>query len=314
LLLAISVVPLMCGVSARVNTPPAIVPLAAWLIALWFAVTGRRALRPRALVTVSVLFLLALLTVTKLFDRAIITRGSGSYTRSLQFAFFHDLAGIAVRTGDLRLPSHVYRALPNMTLSIIRAAYDPADVNLLIYNSAWDSSAFLTSDRAEFFELVRVWASAIAAHPGAYLRRRANAVAAGFQIQGVYYPFHTGIHPNDLGLEFVRRPLYERVTYWLSKTRGVFFRGWLFGCVAILVVVTGVRLRRWNAVAVCASGLFYVAPYVVVTTGADFRYIWWLIVSTIIGALLLLFDRSSLSGNAGSDLAVSSVACGHSAR
>ena len=41
LLLAISIVPLMCGLSARVNALPAIVPLAAWLIALWFGVGGR---------------------------------------------------------------------------------------------------------------------------------------------------------------------------------------------------------------------------------------------------------------------------------
>jgi len=162
---------------------------------------------------------------------------------------------------------------------------------LLIYNPAWGAKAFLTTDRAEFLDLVRVWASAVAAHPGAYLRRRADALAASLQVRGVYYPFHTGIDPNDLGLTFVRRPVYERVTSWLYETRGVFFRGWLFGCIAILGVAAGVKLRRWSAVAVWASGLLYVAPYVVITTGSDFRYIWWLIVATLIGALLLGCDR-----------------------
>ena len=67
------------------------------------------------------------------------------------------------------------------------------------------------------------------AHPGAYLARRADALASILQIRGVYYPFHTGIAPNDLGLEFVRGPVYDRVTSWLYDTRGFFFRGWLFG-------------------------------------------------------------------------------------
>ena len=67
LLLAISIVPLMCGLSARVNALPAIVPLAAWLIALWLGVAGRRAIRPRAFVTVLLFFVLGLLTFSKLF-------------------------------------------------------------------------------------------------------------------------------------------------------------------------------------------------------------------------------------------------------
>ena len=144
-----------------------------------------------------------------------------------------------------------------MTVDVIRAAYDPADVNLLIYNGAWSScrsgemcsSAFLTKDRAEFFELLRLWASAIAAHPGAYLGRRADALASSLQVRGVHYPFHTGIDPNDLNLEFAPGPVYERVTSWLYETRGLFFRGWLFACIAIVIVAIGVRLRRWSAVA-----------------------------------------------------------------
>ena len=43
--------------------------------------------------------------------------------------------------------------------------------------------------------------------------------------------------------------------------------------------------------------------------GADFRYIWWLIVSTLIGALLFAFDRSSLSTDAGAGQQSERVAC-----
>lgn len=294
-LLALSVVPLWCGLSARVNAPPAVVPLAVWLVTLWYGVAVRRTIEQRVVAVTAILLLVGLFAASKLFDRAVIATGSGSYARAMQFAIFHDLAGIAVSTGDLRLPVHVYRALPSMSLDVIRQVYDPADVNLLIYNPQWDSTAFLTTDRTEFVELVRLWVGAIRAHPGAYVGRRADALAAGLQIRGVHYPFHIGIDPNDLGLQFEHSRLYDGVTTWLNDTRGIFFRGWAFALVALGVVVAGAKRRHWSAVAVCASGLFYIVPYVAFTIGADFRYVWWLVVSTLIGILLFAREEGGRS-------------------
>lgn len=298
-LLAAALVPLWCGLALRTNGFPAIVPLTGWLIALWFSVTARRPPRTLSFLTVWVLVLLILTAGWRVFSRAVVSGGSGAPTRSLQFALFHDLAGIAVRSGDLRLPSYVYRSLPHFDLDTVRAVYDPADVNRFVYNPRWRIDMFITQDPAEFQELVRVWRGAIAAHPSAYLGRRAEALATILQIHGVFYPFHKGIDPNDLGLRFVPRPLYERVTAGLDATRGIFFRGWLFGLGAIIVVILGWRRQRWSALAVCASGLCYVAPYSIVTTGSDFRYIWWMVVATLIGALLLAFERQPSYGSPG---------------
>ncbi len=290
--LLFSIVPLFCGLSARPNALLAVMPLTAWLVVSWLGLEGRR-IRVRQLVTCVALLLAVLIAAGMLFERAVITIGSGASARALQFSFLHDLAGMAVQTGDLRLPARVYRAVPGLNLKVIRELYDPADVNRLIYSGRWEPSAFLTTDNAEFLELIRIWGRAVRAHPGAYLRRRAEAVSAGFQVRGVYYPFHTGIDPNDLGLRFVRGPVYEGITRWLLNYNGVFFRGWSFAVVASLVVAVGAKLRRWSAVAVCTSGLLYVMPMAVITTGADFRYIWWLVVSTLIGFLLFVGDPLS---------------------
>src|SRR4030095_3371160 len=51
-----------------------------------------------------------------------------------------------------------------------------------------------------------------------------------------------------------------------------------------------VRRGNWSAAAVTSSGVLYVLPYVVLSSGADFRYIWWLVVATLVGVVLLLFD------------------------
>ncbi|MBL0171639.1 MAG: hypothetical protein IPP90_13095 [Gemmatimonadaceae bacterium] len=286
-ILVASILPLFSAMSIRLNALPAIIPLVVWLVALWIRVAKQRAARPRTLVSVSILLLLGMLTTSIVLSRMIAVRDSGGITRALQFSLFHDLAGIAVLTGDLRLPPHVYRSIPNIDLSLVRASYDPADVARLIYNPRWHSEDFLTTGRAEFRELVHVWQGAIAAHPRAYVRRRLDAVATILQIDSVYYPFHTGIDANDLGLKFVRGPMYDRATSWLYATRGIFFRSWVFAIIAILVLTVGVHRKRWSAVAVSSSGLLYVAPYTFVTTGSDFRYVWWLVVSALIGVLLL---------------------------
>jgi hypothetical protein len=291
-LLAVSVIPLWCGLAMRVNAAPAVLPLVPWFLFLWGRVSGWPSPSWRQATWRAAALFAVLLALVHAFDRAVITRGSGSYGRSLQFAMFHDLAGIATTTGDLRLPPHVYRNLPQVNLDVIRQAYDAADVNLLIYNRAWASTAFLTADRGEFLELVHVWAGAVRDHPAAYVRRRLQAVAAGFQVRGVHYPFHTGIDPNDLGLHFGGPPEYWRLVAWLDATKGVFFRGWVFLCAAVATIWIGARRRCWSAVAVAASGVCYVIPYAVITTGADFRYVWWLVVSSLAGTALLVTDRT----------------------
>lgn len=289
--IAAAVVTLWCGLSVRFNAFPAIIPLAAWTLVLYFTVTGQRTIRLRTFIYMLIPMLLTMMLLSVVFSRTV-SQGPGGATKPLQFSLYHDLAGIAVYSGDLRMPSHVYQSLPNLTLDMIRAAYDPADVNLLIYTSKlWDSEAFITHKQGHFRELLRVWAGAIADHPGAYLQRRWDAFATILQIRGVYYPFHTGIDSNELGLRFVASPAYERLIQWLHNNRSLFFRGWFFGCLSVIIVIAGIRLRRWNAVAVCSSGLLYIAPYIVLTTGSDFRYIWWMIVSTLLGSLLLVYGK-----------------------
>lgn len=294
LLLMAAVVTLWCALSMRLNAFPAIVPLAAWQLFLYFKITERRTVRLRTFILVLTPVLLTMLLVSEMFSRSLNT-GSGGTSVALQCSLFHDLAGIAVYSDDLRMPSHVHQSIPNLNLSMVRASYDPADVNLLIFNNKQgDWEAFITSDERNFKELVRVWAGAIATHPSAYLHRRWDAVSTILQIRGVHYPFHTGIDSNEFGLQFIRTPAYDWFTHWLYKTQGLFFRGWLFLCSAILIVISGIRLHRWSAVAVCSSGILYVLPYFVVSSGSDFRYIWWMIVSTLLGVLLFMCSKRSL--------------------
>jgi hypothetical protein len=286
-ILGMAFLPLWCALAMRLNALPAILPLTTWLIVLWNDVGDRPRLRFGAAVGASTLVLGSLIAFLLIFNRTVTAPGPSPARRSLQFAMLHDLAGIAAATGDMRFPSHVMKSVPDLDIDDIRRLYHPADVTRLVYDNKQDASAFVTIDRAEFNELVRVWAGAVSAHPDAYLRRRADALGAVLQVPEVFYPFHVGIDANDLGLVFPTRSLYDRATQWLRMSSGVTFRGWVYCVVALVIVLAGVRLGRWGSVAVGMSGLLYVAPYAVISTGADFRFIWWQIISTVIAALML---------------------------
>jgi hypothetical protein len=289
--LCLSLLPLAVAMAARLNAFPAIIPLAAWFIFSFLKLAGRKIPRPLTLAALSIVFSFCIYGAVQVANRAMITTGSsGAPVRMLQFSLIGDLAGIAVRTGDLRMPSRVWRLIPDITVDLVRNYYDVADGNPLMYNDRWDSDILVSTDPDEILELVRVWAGAITAHPSAYLHRRWDAVATILQIRGVFYPFHTGIAPNNLGLQFPHRPLYENLTHWLIEHQGWFFRGWVFAVIAIGVSALGIRWRRWSAAAVAASGVFYVVPYVVISTGADFRFVWWLVVATLLCVVLMLCE------------------------
>jgi hypothetical protein len=288
-LLAAASVPLLGGLCFRVNALPAVVPLAVWLVAVWAAVGGRRH-DWRGLMLGSVLLSFGLFGLSRLADRAVLPPGTGAAMNAFKESMLHDLAAIGVMSGDLRMPPYVLRGAPGMTLDNVRSAYDTADDNRFFYNPHWSNSALITRSREDLVELVRTWAGAVSAHPGVYLHHRWDVVLSIYQVRGVYYPFHTGIDPNSLGLEFTTRPLYVSVTSWLYATRQIFFRGWVFGVVSLAIVGIGARRGRWSAVAVSASGLLYASSYMVITSGSDFRYIWWLIVSTLLASTVVLSD------------------------
>ncbi|MEQ1693056.1 MAG: hypothetical protein ABMA00_17335 [Gemmatimonas sp.] len=286
-LLMLSFIPLWSGLSTRLNALPAVMPLAIWIVAL-FDLRFNVGRRTRSLLAVSAGLMVVLVGTSLVFARAVTPNQLDATGRPLQMALYHDLAGISVRSGVLVMPSHVYDSIPNLTLADVTEAYDPADANRLIYDPRWSSWAFYTSDVGKRRELRALWARTVTANPLRYVQVRLEVMATILQLQGVFYPFHVGIDKNELGLEFPPRASYERMTGVFTALAPFLFRGWIYAGVALAVVIVGARRRRWTAVAVSASGLCYVLPYFVVTTGSDYRYVLWMVVATLISLLLFI--------------------------
>jgi hypothetical protein len=282
----------------RANAFPAILPIASLTCASFVTATGAgRTLRAWTYLWLGAALALLLLAVSSLIDRTIATSPStGMPGTSLQASLIHDLAGVSVYSGEVLFPSYILKTRPEITLERLGEHYRPEDLAQLISRRYWQEHHFYARDGEEFADLCRVWWRAVTQHPLAYLRHRAGVIETMFQLRGgVYYPFDTGIAANDLGLEFPHRPVYVSVISLLERVTGVFFRSWIFLIVALAIVFWGSRQRAWASVAVCISGVVYVLPYAVISSGSDFRYVWWLIVATLLGCMLLISDLTTSS-------------------
>jgi peptidoglycan/LPS O-acetylase OafA/YrhL len=84
------------------------------------------------------------------------------------------------------------------------------------------------------------------------------------------------------------RPREVLVATWHRWVDGPFFMGWLYLLLAAGVLAAAAWRRRTAAAALSASGLAMVAPLVPLATAADFRYLLWLVVASLVAFVLLV--------------------------
>jgi hypothetical protein len=281
-LFAVSIVPLFYGASVRFNAVPALFPLGWWLWgSIPLAARWPRSLA-RATIVGGLTLTLILVGLSRITNEAMVSTREATPDVALQGSMLFDLAGISVRTGELQLPDHLRRA--EVSLAALRTWYDPGVGD----NGILRAREFLLAQTPQQYEdLKRVWRQSVRAHPAAYLRHRARVFATVIQIRGIYDAFHRGIDPNDLGLTFPPRALYDTVLRLLDRATPFLFRGWFFLVAAIVVLWRGWVCKSRASIALAASALAYVAPYIVVSGGSDFRYVWWPVIATLIGLVVL---------------------------
>ncbi len=123
-------------------------------------------------------------------------------------------------------------------------------------------------------------------HPRTYLRHRLVMFRTllGIGSREVVHPYHWQIDANDLGVVLHRSRLNVAVMEVLGKIRDtLLFRAWLY--LSVLVTLCGGAIARRRAtpatLALTASAVCYVVPYFFVSPVADFRYVWWPVLATL---------------------------------
>ncbi len=290
-LLTAALLPLFYAFAMRYNAIPAVVPLVVWAVHELFRLRGLTS-RARVAITSGGLVLTMLVVQLTVINSGVTTTRAWRGTATLQASLIHDLAGVAVRTGVLRFPQYVLSGEPPLTMDVLRPLYSPQNLNLIFFHENY-ADRMVTLDGEDVLELVRTWFVAVGSSPQAYAEHRLAVLATLFGVPGVFYPFHEGISANDQGFVFERSALYDIVVSGLRATQGLFFRGWIYLLAAALLMLTGIWRRRSRSAWIAVSGIAYVVPYALISAGSDFRYLWWLVVATVLATVVRLDEIRS---------------------
>ena len=300
---AMALCALALGTSQRHNAVFAVVPLLLWLSGV--DDTARRSARWRRIAVAASLTMLLLIGVQ--LTTRLLTRQWFPVLPSLTL---WDLSGMSVHENRMLLPD--YAVAPQSSVADLASAY-----------VSWSNTPLFASPRAgvrypfqpwpeeDQRRLTYDWLKTVARHPGAYLAHR-SALLADL--------FGTRAHELPAELTFVPGPVQYRdnpvvtihdsaprrlVLRALDRLRDtVAFAAWpylLIGAVAALHALRRRDSRSAPALWLCASAWAYALPYAVLAPAAEFRYLLWSCIASLIAAWLRLCGhapdtRAALAG------------------
>lgn len=285
--------------SVRLNSAPAIFPLALWsafLACRLIPFFRRRSLSRSFLAPVicGVLYF-ALLTAAVQTATRLLAQDKNDYP--VQIVLLYDLAAISKETGQSYFPDYV-SGYEGFSMQKVAANYNTEWVADLIYGP---QPVLATTRQPELIsELKAHWWSAVRSHPLIYLRHRWNVFTSliGFNTEYVYKAFLPvdGYNPREFRHE--RGALNHSLNaYFFYFSRSILFRGffWLLISVGLIYFALRSRMRgdMGAVLALSASGFLYTAGYFFYTPSSEFRYIWWTVISTVVALLLFISQQVS---------------------
>ncbi len=181
----------------------------------------------------------------------------------------------------------------DVSVEDLKVTYTPSTMIFILYGTEpvrHVNPDFVVSHRTE---ILTEWAQVIPRRPLAYAKSRLAFFSYLLGLEGdVFYAFHVGIDTNDWGLRVWQadtslprafRAVQERTRNSLA------FRGWFW--LGLSTLLCGVLLWRKPgslAFATALSGFLFTFTLLLLAPSADFRYLFWTVVSSFATAALLL--------------------------
>jgi hypothetical protein len=284
------VVMLAAGAACRWNAITGIVPLAAWFV--WQrGFTGQprgRAVLAGVTILGGIAATVGVLNSYRLPDFSPLGSPNG-----LKNVMIHDLVAMSALTGKHLVPGPV---LHDDEIEYFRRIYDPRHVGRVDEGDHEKrlERLFDTTD-----PIARVaFLSAIREEPAAYLQHRTAVLRelTGITEGHTFMPTHSYVDENALGITHQPTQLTRRLTDYIWDVSATpFGKPWLYyllGAIALPVALwrPGAN-ERAAALAVAASGVFYLSPLYFVTPAADVRYNHWPLVCAMIVVAIALSPR-----------------------
>jgi hypothetical protein len=220
----------------------------------------------------------------------------------LHSVFVFDLGGITHFIGENKFP---VAFTPEQTAMLTSTCYNPERWDYYWHITPCDfvMQRLMRKDDKVFGtpRLAAAWRDAVRSNPLAYLKHRLTVMAKFLGRDVLLVPV--------LGYEEPARrvhagnPLFMAMISVQNVLRpiGLFSVGfWL--ALAILIYVLAWRLRdtpaRAFALGTTGSGIVYVLTFLLVGVAADFRYGYWCVLASLVGAIALLAGRGASAASA----------------
>jgi hypothetical protein len=289
----LAVVLIFFSAAVRLNSLPALIPLAWYLV----APKSGRIFSPRVALLASCVLAFSF-TAVHLFNYNIL-RAKKYHLFQAGEAF--DIIGILVRTGDNAIiPAYWNHHNPRATPEVLVANYDPENVSTIGESLIPSDLVRITLDPSQLKELHDKWVGAIRSNPGAYLRHRWAAFNGLLRIgkSQSYYPVQLARDAEIDGIkETGDRDLRVPLKYYFWYFADSFlFKGWFYLAVAGIIMILNFFIPGpWtarNTASVCAasSALLYEGGYFFYVWNADFRYLYPAVVLSFLSVVLLISD------------------------
>jgi hypothetical protein len=277
----------------RHNALAAVLPLVYWCTRCHW--NNGASLRRSAIATVAAMAVIVV--ASGLIERVAVRK----HVTMLPSLVLWDLSGMSARADALLVPPYAIDA--KATVADLAAEYRPfTNTSVLMSSRAALRDPFGSWPAPELHQLMRDWAGAIATHPAAYIAHRASLACYLFWTRPAELPHELTFVPTLL--EYRDNPkiapndtaLHRRWTALIGDLRATpAFAALTWLVPGLVVALVARRARRTQAgiagLYVLTSAWLYAAPLVVIAPAAEFRYVLWPCIASVVGAWLILVGQ-----------------------
>lgn len=281
---------LFYATAVRHNAVAGILPLAAGIA--WRISTRMQFTRPRAgtafIAAGAILIAGAAVAASRAFDtqfqRPSISHWIGAF----------DLSAVSLARSENLFPATISRMQRPGFLRELKAVFRPETNN--------DLYKVIEIPRDREADVTAAWLSLMTTHTGDYLKHRSYVFERllGAHRGTLFYPFHPGIDQNDLGIRFrFLDQVFPTWRNWFDRaSRTPIYRPWPYLIIAMTgffvscfwVLRNALNPKRAVILILTSSGLLMTLPLSVFTPAADYRYVLWLVCSSLLATILAATD------------------------
>ncbi|HVF30121.1 MAG TPA: hypothetical protein VNA22_04090 [Pyrinomonadaceae bacterium] len=290
---------LLVGLAARLNSLPAVLPIAVWSAVVASSILDMRISRLTTFAAGMVY--LVVLVATALGFQSFVTGGRSAYP--FQYVQLYDLAAISISAGESRFPGYVSSA-DAFSMDSVRANYTPTTVGPLVYTdqvrAGGSPPLAVTDDAGRISGLGETWRAEIVREPSAYLAHRAavfgQLIGLGRSVSLQYWDLGLTRNPAEFPIE--KNLANGAITKYLAAfqrpvPQTLFFRAivWIVACFFLAYCALRSKISGdWDIVFVLsASSLLYIFAYFFTAPAADFRYVYWPGIATTVAAIIGIY-------------------------